>query len=200
MTKARNSAPTGPGQSGFALITTMILLVIAALLGLTASQIVLMSERSGRYERDRQIAFQAAEAALLDAEFDMHGAGAVRATLFSDESNLGFEAGCGTSGSSRGLCLPAEAGQTPVWNTVDFTDDSDDAPTVALGDFTGRNFAAGIHGVQSARAPRYLIEVIVDPTPGNDKSKPRYLHRVTAVGFGPRVDTQVMLQMVFRKE
>lgn len=189
-----------PTQSGFSMITTLILLVIATLLGLTAAQIVLMSERSGRYERDRQIAFQAAEAALLDAEFDLHGAGSTRKALFAPTSIVGFEAGCSTESNTRGLCLPAEPGQEPVWNTVDFTDDSDDAPTVALGSFTGRNFTSGLQGAQSARAPRYLIEAIVDPTPGNDQSKPRYLHRITAVGFGPREETQVMLQMYFRKE
>ncbi len=200
MTRRSRRPLHSPTQSGFSLITTLILLVIATLLGLMSAQIVLMSERSGRYERDQQIAFQAAEAALLDAEFDLHGADSTRKDLFSPTSIVGFEAGCSKGSNTRGLCLPAEAGAAPVWTTVSFTDGSSDARTVALGSFTDRNFTSGLQGAQSARAPRYLIEAIVDPTPGIDKSKPRYLYRVTAVGFGPREDTQVMLQMHFRKE
>jgi type IV pilus assembly protein PilX len=184
------------------MITTLILLVIATLLGLAAAQIVLMSERGGRYERDRQIAFQAAEAALLDAESDLRDATGSnsRSNRFSPRSTLGFIEGCGTSDTLRGLCLPAEIGTTPVWREIDFSDTSDDAPSVALGTFTGRSLASGSEGVQPALAPRYIIEAIDDPTPGIDLRSPRYIYRITAVGFGPRVETQVMLQMFFRKE
>jgi type IV pilus assembly protein PilX len=189
-------------QAGFSMITTLILLVIATLLGLASAQIVLMSERSGRYERDRQIAFQAAEAALLDAEFDLRDAAGSnsRSNRFSSKSTLGFIEGCGTSDTLRGLCLPSEIGTTPVWREIDFSDTSDDAPSVALGTFTGRNLAHDSEGVQPAQAPRYIIEAIDDPTPGIDLRSPRYIYRITAVGFGPRVETQVMLQMFFRKE
>lgn len=187
-------------QAGFSLITAMILLVIAVLLGITASQIVLMSERSARYERDRQIAFQAAESALLDAEFDLRGPGSIRSDMFSPTASLGFVAGCGRDNTSRGLCLPAGAGEPPVWTAVSFTDTSNDAPTVRFGTYTNRAYAAGSRGVQPALLPRYLIEVLADPTPGINADSPRYLYRVTAVGFGPRLETQVMLQMYFRKE
>lgn len=187
-------------QAGFSMITTLILLVIATLLGLAAAQIVLMAERSGRYERDRQIAFQAAEAALLDAEFDIRDAASSRSNRFSSRSRVGFADGCAKSHNSRGLCLPADIGATPVWRSIDFNDTSNDAPSVALGTFTGRSLANGSKGFQPAQAPRYIIEAIDDPTPGIDLRSPRYIYRVTAVGFGPRVETQVMLQMFFRKE
>lgn len=187
-------------QAGFSMITTLILLVIATLLGLAASQIVLMSERGSRYERDRQIAFQAAESALLDAELDIRGPGSSRSAMFRPTDSLGFEDGCATSSSTRGLCLPAAPGATPIWSTIDFTDTSSGARSVALGTFTNRVHASGRDGIQSAIAPRYIVEIILDPTPGIDQSAPRYLYRVTAVGFGPRVETQVMLQMFFRKE
>jgi type IV pilus assembly protein PilX len=196
MNTQRTKAPR-TCQSGFALITTLILLVITSLLGVMASQIVLMGERSGRYERDRQIAFQAAEAALLDAELDIRGPGSARSASFSPTSTTGFEEGCGTSGDSRGLCLPAIAGTAPPWTHLDFA--SGDAP-VPFGTFTGRPYASGEDGAQSRIAPRYLIELVPDPTPGGSAGTPRNLYRVTAVGFGPRVDTQVMLQMFFRKE
>ena len=54
---------------GFSLIVVLIILVIVSMLGVAASQLVLQSERSARFDRDWQVAFQAAEAALMDAEF-----------------------------------------------------------------------------------------------------------------------------------
>lgn len=184
-------------EQGFALITTLVLLVIASLLGVAASQLVLMSERSSRYDRDRLIAFQAAEAALLDAEMDIRGPGSTRAALFSPLSITGFEDGCSTSSATRGMCLPLSLSAKPIWSTVNFTDTD---RTVEFGFYTGRKYAAGKFGVQPARAPRYIIEVIEDPSPGGDAAATRHLYRVSAVGFGPREETQVMLQMFFRKE
>lgn len=184
-------------DQGFSLITTLVLLVIASLLGVAASQLVLMSERSSRYDRDRLIAFQAAEAALLDAEMDIRDPASTRSGLFSPTSVIGFEDGCSTSDNTRGMCLPANASAPPVWSTVDFTDTSS---TVGFGAYTGRAYASGANGVQPEHAPRYIIELVPDPTPGGNKGVPRHLYRVTAVGFGPRQETQVMLQMFFRKE
>jgi type IV pilus assembly protein PilX len=188
-------------ERGFSLITTLVLLLIASLLGVAASQLVLMSERSSRYDRDRQIAFQAAEAALLDAEMDIRGPGSNRADHFSPTSIAGFEAGCSIERDTKGMCLPAENNGLPIWSTVDFTDsDEDTKRTVDFGDHTGRTYASGASGVQPEHSPRYVIELVPDPTPGGNEGAPRYLYRVTSVGFGPREDTQVMLQMYFRKE
>ena len=184
-------------HEGFSLIATLVLLVIATLLGVAAAQLVLMSERSSRYDRDRLIAFQAAEAALLDAEFDIRGPGSIRSGIFSPTASTGFEDGCSTNSNTRGMCLPTSASAPPLWSTIDFTDTQ---RTVEMGDYTGRRYASGGDGVQPELAPRYLIELIPDPTPGGNLGVPRNLYRVTAVGFGPRRDTQVMLQMFFRKE
>jgi type IV pilus assembly protein PilX len=62
-----------------------------------------------------------------------------------------------------------------------------------LGTFTGRTFATGNVGVQPAQAPRYIIELLPDPF--DNKS---VVYRVTAMGFGPRVDIQAVLQMIYR--
>jgi len=80
--------------------------------------------------------------------------------------------------------------------TVDFTDTSNTAKSVALGTFTGKTFAAGGIGVQPAQAPRYIIEVVPDTI--GSRSEPNYLYRVTAMGFGPRSDIQAVMQMVYR--
>ena len=189
-------------QKGFSLITTLILLVVTTILGVGAAQIVLQAEKSTRYERDSQIAFQAAEAALLDAEFDIRGpntSGLSRTSTFVTGSVVGFEDGCGT-GAQQGLCTPAAAGQKPVWYGVNFQEDSPGARTVKFGKFTGRTLSTGTSGIRPEIAPRYIIEVIPDPTPGSNASARNTLYRVTAMGFGPRKSTQAVAQMIFRKE
>ena len=197
----RATAAARFGQQGFSLVTVMIILVVVSLLGVAASQMVLLSERSARYDRDWQIAFQAAEAALLDAEFDIRGPNtnsAQRLATFSSTSQLGFSTGCGT-GTDRGLCLPS-ATSKPIWYNVDFTDESSTAKTAQFGEFTGRTLASGAAGIQPALRPRYIIEAVPDASPGGAADVPKILYRVTAMGFGPRKETQAVVQMFFRKE
>lgn len=182
-------------QRGASLIMVMLILIVVSLLGVGGAQIALMSERGARNDRDQQVAWQAAEAALIDAEVDMIGATATRKTLFNGSSQTAFVAGCGTSGTSIGLCDTAVAGK-PAWLTVDFTATGASAATTAFGAFSGHTFAAGGVGVQPAKVPRYIIELVPDPV--GDKSNPTFLYRVTSMGFGPRADIQAVLQMLYR--
>ena len=188
-------------QSGFSLITTLILLIVVTVLGLAASKIVLMSEKTSRFDRDTQIAFQAAEAALVDAEIDIQGTkdaagnyviSGLRMGQFDSKTASSFVNGCGT-GAQRGMCKPTTSAK-PIWYQVDFTDDSANANTVKFGEFTNRKFSVGSKGIRPEMAPRYIIDYIEDiASPG------KLLYRITAMGFGPRKETQVVLQVVFRK-
>lgn len=189
---------------GASLIVVMVLLVVIAGLGFSAIQISLMGERSARNDRDYQVAWQSAEAALMDAEFDIRGpntSGTARMGSFSTNNIIDFVAGCGTSGTTKGLCMPATAGK-PVWLAVDFTDTSNSAPTAQFGTFTGRSFAAGTAGLMPRREPRYMVEALLDTAAHGDASigaAAKYVYRVTAMGFGPRDDIQAVMQMLFRK-
>ena len=58
-------------QSGMSLIMVLLILVVVSLLGVGGAQIALMSERGARNDRDLQMAWQAAEAGLIDAENDI---------------------------------------------------------------------------------------------------------------------------------
>jgi type IV pilus assembly protein PilX len=206
ITAQHSPSLTQTNQSGTALVVVLIMLVVASLLGISAAQLTLQAERSTRYDRDYQIAFQAAEAALLDAEFDIRGpnaSSASRTSTFSANALEKFVDGCGTSSTDRGLCLPTPSGK-PIWLIVDFTDTSSSSPTVKLGEFTGRSYpyseGDSFRSLKPELAPRYIIEAIEDKTTGSSASSKRYLHRITAIGFGPTKDTQVVLQSVFRKE
>ena len=188
--KTRNAPTSARGAS---LIMVLLILVVVSLLGVGGAQIALMSERGARNDRDMQIAWQAAEAALVDAELDMSN---VRTTVFDSKSQTPFVMGCGTSGQNIGLCTADPSTGKPAWLTVDFTATGGSAATAAFGAYTSRSFAAGATGIQPAKAPRYVIEMVPDPI--GDKSNPSFMYRVTSMGFGPRADIQGVLQMIYR--
>lgn len=181
----------------------MLILVIVSILGVSGIQIAMMGERATRNDRDQQVAWQAAEAALIDAEFDIEGLPAAftgkRNIVFkSKETDIAkFIQDCGNSGQSIGLCALNATGK-PAWLTVDFTTTGANAPTTVFGTFTGRSFPSGSVGIQPVRPPRYVIEPIPDPNEANTKAQPRYVYRVTAMGFGPTADTQAVVQMIYR--
>lgn len=186
-------------QAGVSLIVVLMLLVIVSILGVGAAQIAGMGERSARNDRDMQLAWQSAEAALMDAEFDIHGpvASSRRAEFTSMSNTNSFLTGCGESGNSKGLCALAPTGK-PAWLSVDFTKETG-AKTAKFGDFTGRVFPAGNVGIQPIKAPRYVIEPIEDPANRDlTGASTGYVYRVTAMGFGPRDDIQAVAQIIYR--
>ena len=58
-------------QRGVSLVIVMMFLVILSMLGITAIQTSTLSSKVARNQLDRTLAFQAAEAALRDAELDL---------------------------------------------------------------------------------------------------------------------------------
>ena len=195
-------------QRGFSLIVVLLMLLIAMVLGIGAAQLTLVGERSARNDRDTEVAFQAAEAALVDAERDVLGPdpdAAQRLCLFNGDDISAFVPGCGGAGIRQGLCAPAEAGDKPAWMTADFAAAS--TTSVAYGTFTGQSFASGAEatkgraGTLPARAPRYIVEAVRNlggwqPNQLQSASarSASHLFRVTAIGFGMQEDTQVVLQ------
>ena len=193
-------------ERGVSLIMVMLILVVVSILGIGGAQISIMSERVARNDRDQQIAFQAAEAALLDAAFDIYVYGASTRKAKFDPTTVNandFVPGCGASGDTRGLCSQSLTGK-PAWLTVDFLATGSGAPTTEFGTFTGRTFSSGGAGIQPVRAPRYVIEMLSDVggdgnrNLGAGASTPAFVYRVTAMGFGPREDIRAVLQMVYR--
>ncbi len=205
----RNRHGRGRSQRGVTLVVVLLILVVVTILGIGGAQIALLGERSTRYDRDYLIATQAAEAALMDAEFDIRGPNAKagnRVAEFNQNNLSVFVPGCSTSTNGRGLCLPNAPSVKPVWAEVDFLDDSANARSVEFGEFTGRAFDAGGSGVKPARKPRYIIELVDDAADlnsakgGQGGSPVPKMYRITSIGFGPRTDVQVVMQIAFRKE
>ena len=183
------------GESGASLVLVLLILVVVSILGVGAAQISLMAERGSRNDRDKQVAWSAAEAALLDAQSEILSSTSIRYALFDGTNISQFVDGCGTSGNSQGLCA-VSTGSKPAWLTVDFTDTSSSAATAYYGQFTGRSFAVGNTGLSPSQKPRYIIELV--RLMSGSQSDFSYAYRITAMGFGPRTETQSVMQIVYQ--
>lgn len=184
---------------GTALLMCMLMIAVAALLCMSGARIALQDERAGRNDRDRKLAFQAAEAALLDAQLDIEQpSDTPRGALFAMAAPR-FPAECGSAGVLLGLCDGLTAGA--AWQRADFTGGTaTGVRTAAYGQFTGQAMQAG-GGPLQQRLPRYLIEAYADRRAGAaaDLSASARIYRISAMGFGAQDGTRVLLQAWYRR-
>ncbi len=187
-------------QRGAALVVVLCLVVVLLLLGASAARNAGDAEKASRGDRDRAIAFQAAEAALADAERDIAQQGkpvsARAAMLHSGVIPPGC--GGGPGNPAAGVCARVAHGKPPAWRNIALADPSDQHG-VPYGRYTGLAMPVGA-GSLPARLPRYLIEAVSSPLPGEDAGGGgAAFYRVTAIGFGPEASTQVVLQSMYRQ-
>lgn len=175
-------------QRGASLFVALVMMIAITLIGLASATISTTEERMARNARDTNIALQAAEAALRDAEQDVTTSRALSgATMFSDT--------CDQIGG-KGLCMPASTGTEQRWESYL----TDDTRSIAYGEVTGATAlppATEPGGV--ADPPRYLIEAVPDMDGTSLRAgSARYVYRITTLGHGGFDGTQVMLQEFFR--
>ena len=190
-----NRHPCTRPDRGFSLIAILLLMVGLAMLALGSMNSSIVQERMVGNARDRQVALQAAEAAIRDAEVDI-------------ELNLnaaqGFAAGC-----ADGLCIPPSdtaSGPTsaPQWQSINWES------TRRYGSRTGATALLGPDNVALAAQPRYFVEnlPVLPPMPGESAAigggstqAPRArAYRITVRASGIRASTVVMLQSVYVKQ
>jgi len=185
-------------ERGLALVCALLLMLAAMVIGVAVVRGAFVLLAAASNERDRDIALAAAEAALRDAEHDIAGRAATsanpvppgRAAHFGPGGGAAFVDGCGRGADDRGLCL---ARSPPVWQLLDLAA-GDNPALVPYGQFTGAVLAVG-RGALPARLPAYLIERI---TPPGATAGQGVFYRITAIGFGTRASTQVVLQSLYR--
>ncbi len=178
-------------QSGVALITGLIFLVLLTLIGMTAMQTTMLEEKMAGNLRNENLAFQASEAALRAGESYLQG---ITVGPFLDAKN------------AKGLYLPALSATTEWWEIADIW--------TAAG---SRAYATTPPG--AANPPRYIIEDVsfktqctqpgfcqnipLPKTPGGSLKLGAVpdvgLYRITARGTGGTDDTVVLLQSYFRR-
>lgn len=178
-------------QRGAVLAISLILLFALVVLGIAGSQVTSLEEKMAGNLRQRNLAFQAAESALLDAE----------AFLEDDPDPLNLSAGpflrvadgevpvC-----SNGLCQrPTVAQQYPPsgWrnNGRCYRAAINDRCTNAAS-----NDSDGIPLV--AQQPRYVVELLRTEESPSDSSL-YATFRITAIGWGSDINAEVRLQSVY---
>ena len=184
LTAARRRA-----QRGFSLVTTLMFMIAALVLGVSVMGVNVMQERIIGNTKDRDLALQAAEAALRDAEADI-AANISATTVFANNCTAGL---C-TPPTQRTVVSPL-----PVDQQAGF-DWATSAQVRKYGQFTA---AAALPGLASQ--PVYVIEKLgYLGTPsgesmgiGAEPSAPGVGYRITARATGARAGTVVTLQSIY---
>ncbi len=161
-------------QSGVVLIISLIMLLLLTLIGVTAIQTTSLEEKMAGNLRNRNLAFQAAESALRDAEQFIQGTN----TAFNPLKYSGgpFQGADCVSG----LCPTT----TPAtWATSGF-------------DWTakGRLYSGTIPGI--VKQPCYVIELI-GKKDSTDSSRVYAIFRITAFAWGGDLNAVVQLQTIY---
>ena len=182
-------------QRGLSLITTLLFMVAALMLGVSVLSVNVMQERVIGNTKDRDLAFQAAEAALRDGEEDL---------VKKLDAAAVFTPTC-----DAGLCTPPSRRATPLSVSVDKVlgfDWGKPAQVRMYGQYTGASQFPGVFGNGQ---PRYVIEQLgpvgkafgESETKGNDPGqRDAVAYRITAQGTGAREETVVVLQSIYTKQ
>ncbi|WP_286240306.1 pilus assembly PilX family protein [Neptuniibacter halophilus] len=157
-------------QNGATLIISMIFLLILTVIGLAGMEVVSMEEKIAGNARSRNIAFQAAEAALLEGE-----------ALIKAGNLPAFD-------GSDGFFQPARTG-APVWLEVDWAGNEVRA-------YTGVGFQeleqSPAYIIEDyGPAPEGSLEL-------NQPERARRFYRVTSRSAGLNRNTEVILQTIFK--
>lgn len=231
-------------QQGAVLVISLIMLLLMSVLAISSMSNTVVQERMAGNIVDKQRAFQAAEAALRDAErFIDTTAINIEDVVFdnssSPESPLVYDSNNDGDSCLNGLCTPANhtAGYSGAATDSDCSDatyiperwENCPAGTAAAGNSLNvwangsgkyRTYTpTNMLGV--AEEPRYIIEFLgyvhpdgVSPTntcgkandiiwptdaDATDICNTQHLYRVTAIGYGASVATQVILQSTYIK-
>lgn len=187
-------------QQGAALVVALIMLVLMTLVGITAMQVTTVQEKMVANSRDLNVAFQAAEVALLRGEH-----------YVKNMQDAIFTTTCKGSGSTIGLCKPGQS--TPIWTTISWSDTN--PVTLEYGNEqenkqipaseTSFDNIQPLPANTVAKQPRYIIEDITSVSGGGQANLSKGLYRITAQGYGQAVNdngqplARVMLQSVFKK-
>ena len=172
-------------QTGSALIVSLSILLVLTILGVSAMRTTSLQEKMAGNARDTDVAFQAAESAIREAERFLDTIS--NRDLFSN-----------TGGTTGGYWLPRDtgAGEAEAW-------------TVETNWDPGVPVTAAYNNAQIAQQPTFIIQAIEADVGGEDSIQggigyggggitPEYgVFQITARGFGVSPNSRVMLQSMY---
>lgn len=139
-------------QRGSALIISLVILLVLTLIGITGMQTTVLEEKMAGNFRDKNIAFQAAESAMRDAEIVSKGR----------NGHVGMTSSC-----TNGLCYSGSSGSSTAAIESHFTaGHAVDAPT----------------SIPGLTQPKYIIDGVKSWAPGGVGWKYMYRITVVATG------------------
>lgn len=173
-------------ERGTTLVVSLIMLLLMTLIGTTAIRNTVLEERLSGNLLDQSLAFQAAEAALRDAERLMQLAVLPQFT--------------GSGGLLPKTMTKADPGNKSTWLNHDWANNS-------------RSYSKDIDGVP--QRPRYVVEEVeyniptgkggvdgnesLEFTTGTGGETKLIMYRITARGTGQSDSSSVFLQVLFRR-
>ena len=174
-------------QRGVVLIIALVLLFTLTLIAVSSMGTSRLEQQMTANMRDRQIAFQAAEAALREGE--------------NYVQNTALTAGNFDAACTGGQCLCTST--MPGGCTIEYWTD----PGLSVWTTTNKYKSYVGNGIQLGSQPaRYIIEYMgqscspatIQSNGGCLPADP-YMYRITALGFGQTSDAKVMLQSTYLK-
>ncbi|MDD5472051.1 MAG: PilX N-terminal domain-containing pilus assembly protein [Sideroxydans sp.] len=167
-------------ESGAVLITGLIFMTLVMLIALSVMRSATLEERMAANSRNRQLALEAAEAVVRDAEL----------SLFSAAPFNPFNADSFVAACTSGLCTAPAAGATPRWQTMTTNDWAATATT--------RTFASNAFDLAGvASQPRYIVEFIGQEGGQTQKICPKLLFRIIGRGVGAD-GSEVFVEDIYR--
>lgn len=161
-------------QSGVALVTGLIFMVVLTIIVISALRSATLEERMAANARNRMVALQAADAVLRDAEVFVTTSGAP----FDPFTKGSFTPDCS---GTPGLCRKPAPGDAPRWQN--------DAIWSAGSSREGTTVIDGV-----SAAPRYIVEIVNVPI--NTSPCDKVLYRITARAQGQDNSTVFVQTMV----
>ena len=192
-------------QTGSILVIGLILLVVISFIGLSSISSSGLELKMANNDRHRQVALQAAEAALREGE---------QVANSTDARTLANDACTGGYCTSRGSYISRnQSAINTARNAVLCDSSSNYVPErwesgcggTSLEVWTTAGLSIAYTGTSISEAfqdPRYIIEYLSDVDCSGSPIGPPYdcqLFRVTALGYGGTETSPVMLQSVFTK-
>lgn len=197
------STPTNQGrryngqrERGAALVLGLIMLLVVTLLGVAGMRDTLLQEKMSGNARDREVALQAAEAALRSGEL-----------VLQQPSLPAFNGSNGLFAMQDRVISGSPVSEQTFWAGRAWTD-ADSEP-----------FVGTLEGVN--KAPRYVVELLSTDMSANAYPKtggasggslvqavdlnsedyiPKQDYRITAMGWGMSAESRVIVQSTYRRE
>jgi len=166
-------------ECGAALVTGLLILVVLTLIGMASLNMSVLDEKMAGNLKDKTLAFQAAEAALRDAEANIEGRGERPTPV-------------GTSGSCIGACDVWKKNASEIANMVN----ANHSDWLAK----AKPYGGTINGVHAQ--PRYVVEELkygkgngslVRPAAGGGQ----FFYIITARGTGGNDAAEAVLQSIY---